>query len=107
MLKIESYTVEKLEDPFGILSGDRYEFFLELAVPEDDELYSENGVMLRVIFLKDGEKEQISKYEFMEHETKNVLDFEMEEDEETAILTFCSEHYNVDEENQTIENLLD
>ena len=28
MLKIESYTVEKLEDPFGILSGDRYEFFL-------------------------------------------------------------------------------
>ncbi len=105
MLKIESYTVEKLEDPFGILSGDRYEFFLELDVPEDDELYSENGVMLRVIFLKDEEKEQISKYEFIENDTKNVLDFELEEDEETAILAFCREHYDADEEDPTIENL--
>jgi len=105
MLKIESYTVEKLEDPFGILSGDRYEFFLELDVPEDDELYSENGVMLRVIFMKDEEKEQISKYEFIENETKNVLDFELEEDEETAVLTFCREHYNEEEEDSAIENL--
>ena len=104
MLKIESYTVEKLEDPFGILSGDRYEFFLELDVPEDDELYSENGVMLRVIFMKDEEKEQISKYEFIENDTKNVLDFELEEDEEKAVLTFCREHYE-EEEDSAIENL--
>lgn len=104
MLKIESYTVEKLEDPFGILSGDRYEFFLELDVPEDDELYSENGVMLRVIFMKDEEKEQISKYEFIENDTKNVLDFELEEDEEIAVLTFCREHYE-EEEDSAIENL--
>lgn len=104
MLKIESYTVEKLEDPFGILSGDRYEFFLELNVPEDDELYSENGVMLRVIFMKDEEKEQISKYEFIENDTKNVLDFELEEDEEIAVLTFCREHYE-EEEDSAIENL--
>ena len=104
MLKIESYTVEKLEDPFGILSGDRYEFFLELNVPEDDELYSENGVMLRVIFMKDEEKEQISKYEFIENDTKNVLDFELEEDEEIAVLTFCREHYE-EEDDSAIENL--
>lgn len=104
MLKIESYTVEKLEDPFGILSGDRYEFFLELDVPEDDELYSENGVMLRVIFMRDEEKEQISKYEFIENDTKNVLDFELEEDEEIAVLTFCREHYE-EEEDSAIEIL--
>lgn len=106
MLKIESYTVEKLEDPFGILSGDRYEFFLELEVPEEDELYSENGIMLRVIFLKEDDKEQISKYEFIENDTKNVLDFELEEDEEIAVLAFCSEHYDADEDDSAIENLI-
>ncbi|KMY43344.1 pullulanase [Bacillus sp. FJAT-27916] len=105
MLKIESYTVERLDDPFGILTGERYEFFLELDVPEEDELYSENGVMLRVIFLKDEEKERISKYEFIENETKNVLDFELEEDEETAVLTFCREHYDAEEDDSAIENL--
>ncbi|WP_462405728.1 DUF6509 family protein [Gracilibacillus sp. Marseille-QA3620] len=105
MLKIEGYTVERLDDPFGILTGERYEFFLELDVPEDDELYSENGVMLRVIFLKDEEKERISKYEFIENETKNVLDFELEEDEETAVLTFCREHYDAEEDDSAIENL--
>ena len=44
--------------------------------------------MLRVISMKDEEKEQISKDEFIENDTKNVLDFELEEDEETDCIDF-------------------
>ena len=92
MIEIQSYTVEKLEDPFGILSGERYEYLLEIAVPEDDELYSEKGLMLRVIYVMDENKDQISKYEFIENETQQVLDFELEEDELSIVLSFCKEH---------------
>ena len=92
MIEIQSYTVEKLEDPFGILSGERFEYLLEIAVPEDDELYSEKGLMLRVIYVVDNNKDQISKYEFIENETQNVLDFELEEEELSMVLSFCKEH---------------
>jgi hypothetical protein len=50
-LNITGHSVEKLEDPFGLLSGDRYEFFLELNIDEEDELYSDKGIGLRVIFV--------------------------------------------------------
>ena len=98
MIEIQSYTVEKLEDPFGILSGDRFEYLLEIAVPEDDELYSEKGIMLRVIYVMNNDKEQISKYEFIENETQNVLDFELEDDELSMVLNFCKEHTDLEYE---------
>jgi hypothetical protein len=49
LLTFTSYTVENVRDPFGILSGKRYEFVINLDVAEDDELYVENGVSTRVI----------------------------------------------------------
>ena len=100
MIEIQSYTVEKLEDPFGILSGERFEYILEIAVPEDDELYSEKGLMLRVIYVVDGSKEQISKYEIIENETQSVLDFELEEEELAMVLSFCKEHMDPEYEEE-------
>jgi hypothetical protein len=98
MIEIQSYTVEKLEDPFGILSGERYEYLMEIAVPEDDELYTEKGLMLRVIYVIDDNKNQISKYEFIESETQSVLDFELEEDELSMVMQFCKDHTDIEYE---------
>lgn len=88
-LNITDHTVEKLEDPFGLLSGDRYEFFLELEVDEEDELYSDKGVGLKVIFLMDENTTKISNYHFYERESGEILDFALEEDEEELVLNYC------------------
>ena len=37
MLKITEFTVEQIKDPTGIITGNRYEFYLNIEVPEDDE----------------------------------------------------------------------
>ena len=44
-MKITSYLVEKLIDPTGILSGDRYEFILDIEVDEEDDLFSKTAFM--------------------------------------------------------------
>lgn len=92
MITITNHTMEKLEDPFKILSGDRYEFFLHIDVPEDDELYSEKGLMVKVLYIVDGENKKISHYYIIEKETENILDFELEEDEEKLIEDYCKNH---------------
>lgn len=97
-MNITGYSVEKLNDPTGILEGDRYEFFLDIEVPEDDELYSENGIELKVIYAVDSKGERIAQYSFYEKGIEKVLDFELEEDEETAVNEFCKTHLN--EENE-------
>lgn len=103
MLNITSYGVETMKDPFGILSGERYEFFLDIEVPEDDELYTEDGIYVRVIYGVDESHAAIIKYEIFDAKTEKMLDFELEEDEEKAIEIFCKEHYsealNIDAEN--------
>jgi hypothetical protein len=91
-LNITGHEVEKLEDPFGLLSGDRYEFFIELDVEEDDELYSEKGVGLKVIYVSDENGDKITNYYFYERESEKVLDFELEEDEEDLVLAYCREN---------------
>lgn len=91
-LKITGHIVEKLEDPFGLLSGDRYEFFLDLDVDEEDELYSDKGIGLKIIFASDENGQRISQYHFFEKGTEKVLDFALEDDEETLVLNYCKEH---------------
>jgi hypothetical protein len=88
-LNITGHSVEKLEDPFGLLSGDRYEFFLELSVDEEDELYSDTGIGLRVIFVRDAGDEKISNYYLYERGKEKVLDFALEDDEEALVLEYC------------------
>ena len=92
ILNITGHTIEKLEDPFGLLSGDRYEFFLDLEIDEEDELFSENGVGLKVIFVIDNEEAKISSYHFFEKGSEKVLDFALEDDEEKVVLQFCKEN---------------
>ncbi|MED3625444.1 DUF6509 family protein [Neobacillus thermocopriae] len=88
-MKIIGHTVEKLEDPFGLLTGERYEFFLDLEVDEEDELYSEKGVGLRVLFGIEENQGKIINYHFYEKGNDEVLDFALEEDEENMVLNYC------------------
>jgi hypothetical protein len=91
-LNITGHEVEKLEDPFGLLSGERYEFFLELEVDEEDELYSEKGVGLKCILVRDGSEDKLTSYHFFEQGTEKVLDFELEEEEEELVLSYCQKY---------------
>jgi hypothetical protein len=91
-MDIIGHTVEKLKDPFGLLSGDRYEFFLELDVEEEDELFSEKGTGLKIIYVIDENGPKISQYYFYEKGTEKVLDFALEEDEEETVHAYCKEN---------------
>ncbi|MFJ5771535.1 DUF6509 family protein [Psychrobacillus sp. NPDC093180] len=94
-LKITSYEVEKIKDPTGIITGDRYEFLLGIEVPEDDELFDEDSSLdLRVILAVVETEERIVQYHFLNRSNGKVLDFGLEEEEEVEVLAFCKEHYN-------------
>lgn len=91
-MNITGHTVEKLEDPFGLLTGDRYEFFLDIDVDEDDELYSEKGIGLKIIYVIDDNGPKISHYHFFEKSSEKVLDFALEEDEEDLVKNYCAQN---------------
>lgn len=97
-MHISSYTVEEINDPTGILSGERYEFFLDIDVDEDDELYLEQGIRLRVLFYKGEDEMKILNYHFQENNNEEILEFGLEEEEEILITKFCSQHLNANEE---------
>lgn len=90
-MEITSHSVERLEDPFGILSGERYEFYIGISVPEDDELFSEKGLKVKVLFIVDEKGERISHYHIIENETEEVLDFDLDEDEEQMLFDYCKD----------------
>jgi hypothetical protein len=92
---ITGHTVEKLEDPFGILSGDRYEFFLDIDVDEEDDLFSEKGLGIKVIYVIDENGARISHYHFFEKVSEIVLDFALEDEEEEQVKNYCAQ--NIDE----------
>lgn len=94
MFTITAYTVEEIKDPFGILSGKRYEFRLEVEVEEEDELYSANGLDLRVIYRVEDGRTRIGKYEFVDRSTGKYLAYELESEEEALVDEFCREHYS-------------
>ncbi len=93
MLTITEYSVELIKDPFGILAGERYEFLLDLEVPEDDELYSVNGVHLRVIYLVEESRSELVKYEIFEKNTDQYLDLELDGEELQEVADFCGAHW--------------
>ncbi|NMD69971.1 pullulanase [Bacillus sp. DNRA2] len=93
-MNVTGYAVEKLIDPFGILSGDRYEFFLDIEVDEDDELYNENGLLLKVLFLINGAEEKIISYNLLESATEKYIDLSLEDEELNMVFNFCKEHLN-------------
>lgn len=88
-MKITSHLVRKMNDPTGIIVGERYEFLLDVEVEEDDELFTEGGLELRVIFASDENSERVVQYHFTDKVAKDVLDFALEDDEEAEILEYC------------------
>ena len=98
MVSITEYSVELVKDPFGIIKGKRYEFILDIDVDEDDELNSEQGVALRVIYGVEEEKQGIVKYDILERNTEKHLDFDLEDDELEEVDAFCREHWREAEE---------
>ncbi|AHC19804.1 MULTISPECIES: DUF6509 family protein [Paenibacillus] len=92
MLNFTTYTVDQIKDAFGILTGQRYEFIIDVEVEEDDELYTENGLYIRCLYLVDEEKTGLLKYELIEKVTNSYIDLELEDDELQAVENFCKEH---------------
>jgi hypothetical protein len=92
MLTITDYSREQIKDPFGILQGSRYEFLLDIEVPDDDELYTESGLYIRAIYAVEESRTGLVKYEIFERQTARYLEFELEEDEAAYIEGFCKDH---------------
>ncbi|MDP4163522.1 MAG: DUF6509 family protein [Bacillota bacterium] len=91
-MKITGHTIEILKDPFGLLAGDRYEFLLDLEVDEEDELFSENGIGLKVIYgINEGEG-KVLQYHLFEKGTGKYFDFSLEEEEEEMVNSFCKQN---------------
>lgn len=103
-MNITGHTVELLEDPFGLLTGNRYEYFLNIDVDEEDELYTEKGLLLKVLFLVNGEERRILQSYFIEQETEKVLDFELEDDEVVLVKKYCEENLPAEEETEEETN---
>ncbi|MCR8641801.1 DUF6509 family protein [Paenibacillus sp. N1-5-1-14] len=91
MLTITGYSVELIKDPFGILTGERYEFIVDIEVPEDDELYSDKGIYVRAVYRVEDAKMDMLKHEIIERGSLNVLDFELEDEEAAVLDEFCKE----------------
>ncbi|NHN31803.1 DUF6509 family protein [Paenibacillus agricola] len=92
MLTITGYSVELIKDPFGILTGKRYEWMLDIEVAEDDELHSDNGLYVRVIYVVEENKEGMVRYEIFEKTNDKYVDFELEDDEQAVIEAFCKDN---------------
>lgn len=93
-VNITEYTVELIKDPTGILTGNRYEFFLNINVPEDDELYHENGLQLKVLYYADENQSKVLTYHFYDSLENKFLEFALEDEEEKLVNEFCSMHFH-------------
>jgi hypothetical protein len=96
-MNLTLHSIEKLDDPFGILSGDRYEIFFNLEVPEDDELYHEGGLLLKVLYVVEETNTRVSHYHIYEQDTNNFLDFALEDEEEAMVKEMCEKVLRTEE----------
>lgn len=91
-MEITQFSLEEIKDPTNIIEGKRFEFLLDVEVDEEDELYSEAGIEVRVLIGQKPEGETYLLNYFIKDKGKNdYLDFALEEDEEAIILEFCKE----------------
>ncbi|MFK8795410.1 DUF6509 family protein [Planococcus plakortidis] len=90
-MEIINYEVEKLQDPTGILAGERYEYIMAVKVDEEDELYRPGGLDLRLILAVEDGSARIADYHFIDNDSEKPLDFALDEEEEQEILAFCKE----------------
>ncbi len=91
-MEITQFLIEEIKDPTNIIEGKRYEFLLDVEVDEEDELYSEAGIEIRVLIGQKNDGETYILNYFIVDKTENeYLDFALEDDEEAMILAFCRE----------------
>lgn len=91
MMEITQFSMEEILDPTNIIEGKRYEFILDVEVDEEDELYHEAGIEVRVLIAEKGEELFVLNYFVMEKAEGEYLDFALEEEELNEILAFCKE----------------
>lgn len=91
-MEITQYTKTELIDPTGILDGRRYEFFLYIEFDEEDELAEEEAGGIRAVYIQEEGRSRITGTYFFRKGTEEPLDFELEEEEEAAVLAFCGNH---------------
>ncbi len=90
-MEITQFSMEEILDPTNIIEGKRYEFILDVEVDEEDELYHEAGIEVRVLIAEKGEELFVLNYFVMEKAEGEYLDFALEEEELNEILAFCKE----------------
>jgi len=90
-MEITQFSMEEILDPTNIIEGKRYEFILDVEVYEEDELYHEAGIEVRVLIAEKGEELFILNYFIMEKAEGEYLDFALEDEELNEILAFCKE----------------
>jgi hypothetical protein len=88
-MNLTLHSIEQLEDPFGILSGDRYEIFFNLEVDEEDELYHEGGLLLKVLYVVEGNASRMAQYHIFEKDSNNFIEVGLEDDEEVLVKEMC------------------
>lgn len=98
-MEITSYQVELVKDPFEILVGKRYEFFIDFEVDEEDEIYSVNGLYIRAVYKVEDAGNGLVRYDITEKGTDRVLDFDLEEEEEQELAAFCEQNWKNAETN--------
>ncbi|MCM3745797.1 DUF6509 family protein [Paenibacillus pasadenensis] len=98
-MEITEYTVEKIKDPFGIISGQRFEYSLNVEVDEEDELFTPSGLYVRIVFAVENEAGRIISHEIRERGSDKMLDFELEDEELAEFTAFCLEHASESERN--------
>ncbi|UKJ45642.1 DUF6509 family protein [Lysinibacillus sp. 1 U-2021] len=90
-MEITQFSMEEILDPTNIIEGKRYEFILDVEIDEEDELYHEAGIEIRVLIGEKDEEPFILNYFIMEKAEGEYLDFALEDDELEGVLTFCKE----------------
>ncbi len=66
-MEITQFSMEEILDPTNIIEGKRYEFILDVEIDEEDELYHEAGIEIRVLI---GEKKRRTIYIKLLHHGK-------------------------------------
>ncbi|PJO40175.1 DUF6509 family protein [Lysinibacillus xylanilyticus] len=90
-MEITQFSMEEILDPTNIIEGKRYEFILDVDIDEEDELYHEAGIEIRVLIAEKGEELFILNYFIIEKAEGEYLDFALEDEELEEILAFCKE----------------
>jgi len=90
-MEITQFSMEEILDPTNIIEGKRYEFIVDIEIDEEDELYHEAGIEIRVLIGEKAEEPYILNYFIMEKAEGEYLDFALEDDELEEILVFCKE----------------